>query len=92
MSNLTISVDDAVKREVDALYRSLGMNMSTAVNIFFRKSLQVGGIPFAVTAPSRGISVAAGSVYEPEVAASGAAVLPADWDDSEDDVYDALYP
>lgn len=91
MANLTLSVDDAVKRDVDALYRSLGMNMTTAVNIFFRKSLQVGGIPFAVTAPTRGVPVAPAAVLEPMTSTAGAAVLPADWDDAEDDVYDSLY-
>ena len=91
MANLTISVDDGVKRDVDALYRSLGMNMSTAVNVFFRKSLQVGGIPFAVTAPVRGVSVNPASVYVPKTSPDGAPILPADWDDAEDDVYDSLY-
>lgn len=91
MSNLTLTVDDKVKREADALYKSLGMSMSTAVNIFFRKSLQVGGIPFAVTASPRGVSIAPEAVYEPKVGPTGAAVLPADWDDAEDEVYDALY-
>lgn len=91
MSNLTLTVDDQVKREVDALYKSLGMNMSTAVNIFFRKSLQVGGIPFPVTAPQRGVVVKPDAVYEPKVGSTGAAMLPADWDDAEDEVYDDLY-
>jgi DNA-damage-inducible protein J len=91
MSNLTLTVDDQVKREVDALYKSLGMNMSTAVNIFFRKSLQVGGIPFPVTAPQRGVVVKSDAVYEPKIGSTGAAMLPADWDDAEDEVYDALY-
>lgn len=91
MSNLTLTIDDKVKCEADALYKSLGMSMSTAVNIFFRKSLQVGGIPFAVTAPPRGVSVVSEAVYEPKVGASGAAVLPAEWDDAEDGIYDDLY-
>lgn len=91
MANLTLSVDDEVLREAGALYRSLGMSMTTAVNIFFRESLQAGGIPFAVTALARGVPVAPAAMLEPRTSAAGAAVLPADWDDAEDDVYDSLY-
>lgn len=91
MATLTINVDDDVKRDAAALYESIGMNMTTAVNVFFRKSLQVGGIPFALTAPARGIRVNPAKVYVPKISETGAAILPADWDDPEDAIYDELY-
>ena len=91
MATLTINVDDAVKADADALYKSMGMNLTTAVNVFLRKSLQVGGMPFTPTAGARGVWVNPSSVIRPQRSASGAPVLPADWDDEEDGVYDDLY-
>ena len=91
MATLTINVDDDVKRDAAALYESIGMNMTTAVNVFFRKSLQVGGIPFALTAPARGVRVNPSKVYVPKRDENGVPMLPADWDDPEDPVYDDLY-
>ena len=49
-TNLNIRVDDAVKRDAEKLLSELGMNMSTAVNIFLRQMLRVRGIPFDITA------------------------------------------
>lgn len=91
MATLTINVDDGVKRDAAALYESMGLNMTTAVNAFFRKSLQVGGIPFALTATAHGIRVDPGRVYMPKRDENGVPMLPADWDDPEDAVYDELY-
>ena len=34
---------------IEALYRELGMNLTTAINVFLRQSLRVGGLPFDVT-------------------------------------------
>lgn len=41
--------------------------------------------------PACGVPVAPAAMLEPRTSAAGAAVLPADWDDAEDDVYDSLY-
>lgn len=91
MATLTVNVDDAVKADADALYKSMGMNLTTAVNVFLRKSLQVGGMPFTPTAGVRGVWVNPSSAIRPQRSASGAPLLPADWDDEEDSVYDDLY-
>ena len=36
------------KAQADALFSELGMNLSTAFNIFVRQSLREGGIPFEI--------------------------------------------
>jgi len=41
-------MDSDVKARADALFAELGMNLSTAFNIFVRQSLREGGIPFEV--------------------------------------------
>ena len=45
-TNLNIRVDEELKRTAEALYSELGLNMSTAINIFLRHSVRYGGIPF----------------------------------------------
>ncbi len=47
-TNLNIRTDAEVKAAADKLFASLGMNMSTAVNIFLRQAIRTGGLPFEV--------------------------------------------
>lgn len=44
--NLNIRVDEEVKRKAEAVFNELGLNMSTAMNIFLRQTIRYGGIPF----------------------------------------------
>ena len=48
-TNISIRMDSDLKAAAEALYEELGMNLSTAFNIFVRQSLRVGGIPFTIT-------------------------------------------
>jgi len=45
-TNLNIRVDDELKRQAETIFAELGLNMSTAINIFLRYSVRYGGIPF----------------------------------------------
>lgn len=47
-TNFTLRLDSDVKKECEAIFSALGMNLTTAINIFLRKSISVGGIPFNV--------------------------------------------
>lgn len=91
MATLTVEVDDDVKAEADRLYRSMGMDLTTAVNVFLRESIQAGGMPFAPTANVRGVRVSPTTVLYPARGESGIPILPADWDDEEDSIYDGSY-
>lgn len=51
---LTIRVDKELKESAEILFSQLGMNMSTALNIFLRKAVNEGAIPFAVSAKHSG--------------------------------------
>lgn len=48
MANINIRVDDEVKTQAQELFASLGLDMSTAMNIFLRQAIAFGGIPFMV--------------------------------------------
>lgn len=47
-TNLNIRTDAEVKAKAEVIFEQLGMNMSTAVNIFLRQAIIRGGIPFDV--------------------------------------------
>lgn len=47
---VTIRVDRALKDAADELFNHLGMNMSTALNVFLRKSVDEKCIPFSIGA------------------------------------------
>lgn len=47
-TNLSIRMDLDLKRDAEELFGNLGMNLTTAFNIFVRQSLQVQGLPFPV--------------------------------------------
>ena len=48
-TNISIRMDSDVKKQADALFEELGMNITTAFNIFIRQALRDGGIPFDIT-------------------------------------------
>lgn len=48
-TNISIRMDAQLKEQADELFAELGMNISTAFNIFVRQSLREGGIPFDVS-------------------------------------------
>jgi DNA-damage-inducible protein J len=47
-SNINMRVDSKIKEQAEALFSKLGLNMSTAINVFLRQAIQFGGIPFEV--------------------------------------------
>jgi len=49
MAQVNIRMDDKLKEQADKLFDELGLNMTTAFNIFVRQSVRQGGIPFEVT-------------------------------------------
>ena len=48
-TNISIRMDKDLKTAAEALFEELGMNLSTAFNIFVRQSLREGGIPFKIS-------------------------------------------
>lgn len=48
MAALNIRINDDLKKQASELFADLGMDMSTAINIFLRKAVQCDGIPFEI--------------------------------------------
>ncbi|HEX2946394.1 MAG TPA: type II toxin-antitoxin system RelB/DinJ family antitoxin [Clostridia bacterium] len=51
---ITIRVDKNLKESAENLFNRLGINMSTALNVFLRKAVTEDAIPFAVSARRSG--------------------------------------
>lgn len=47
-TNFSVRMDSNIKKQSEALYNELGINLTTAINVFLRQSLRVGGFPFDV--------------------------------------------
>ncbi|MDU2638961.1 MAG: type II toxin-antitoxin system RelB/DinJ family antitoxin [Finegoldia magna] len=44
--NLNIRTDKEIKEKAENIFQELGLNMTTAINIFLRTSIRENGIPF----------------------------------------------
>lgn len=47
-TNLNIRMDKDVKDQAEQIFSALGLNMTTAINIFLKTSIREKGIPFAL--------------------------------------------
>ena len=45
-TNLNIRIDKAIKDQAEEIFNELGLNMTTAVNMFLRTAIREHGIPF----------------------------------------------
>ena len=45
-TNLTVRIDEDIKREAEILFSRIGLNMSSAINVFFRQAIREQSIPF----------------------------------------------
>lgn len=55
-----VRIDENLKKQANELFSQLGMDMSSAMNIFLRQCVMRGGLPFSVEVPQ----------YKPEVLAA----------------------
>lgn len=49
MTTLSVRVDEDVKKQANELFADLGLDMSTAINMFLRQSIMRDGLPFDVS-------------------------------------------
>ena len=45
-TNLNIRTDKEIKEQAEQIFSDLGLNMTTAVNMFLRSTIRENGIPF----------------------------------------------
>lgn len=47
-TNFSVRMDSDIKKESEYVYGRLGINLTTAINVFLRQSIRAGGFPFDV--------------------------------------------
>lgn len=47
--NVTVRIDEELKKQADQLFDDLGMSLSTAFNIFLRQSVREQQMPFTIS-------------------------------------------
>lgn len=47
-TNFSVRMDRDIKKQCEELYGELGINLTTAINVFLRQSIRAGGFPFDV--------------------------------------------
>ena len=47
-TSMTIRMNKEIKQEAQEIFSALGMDMTTAINVFLRQVIRVGGFPFDV--------------------------------------------
>ena len=52
-TNFSVRMDSDIKKQCETLYGEVGMNLTTAINVFLRQSLRVGGSPLRLDWISR---------------------------------------
>ena len=45
-TNLTIRIDEDIKKDAENLFNRIGLNMSAAINVFFHQAIRAQAIPF----------------------------------------------
>ena len=56
MAQVSFRIDDTLKEEADVVFHDMGMNMSTAITIFFRQTINRQAIPFEVRSSRNALS------------------------------------
>ena len=46
--NMSIRMDKELKKQADAMFSDMGLNMTTAMNMFLRQVVRQGRIPFEI--------------------------------------------
>ena len=72
-----------IKADAAAVYARWGISLSDAINIFLAKSIEVGGLPFAMRPETPTFDGLERYAYRPSLDANGVARLPGDGDDGE---------
>ena len=52
-SLVQVRIDEDLKTQATAIYDKLGMDLSSAVRIFLKRSVMVNGVPFDMTLPKQ---------------------------------------
>lgn len=67
-ANISIRMDTELKAAAEELFADLGMNISTAFNIFVRQALREGRIPFMISRETPNVETMAALIEADKIA------------------------
>lgn len=56
-TSLNIRIDEDLKKKAEQLFAELGLNMSSAITVFLRSSVDYNGIPFEIRKTNNAVAV-----------------------------------
>ncbi|MBO4261290.1 MAG: type II toxin-antitoxin system RelB/DinJ family antitoxin [Clostridia bacterium] len=56
-TSLNIRIDEDLKKRAEQLFAELGLNMSSAITVFLRSSVDYNGIPFEIRKTNNAVAV-----------------------------------
>ena len=56
-TSLNIRIDEDLKKRAEQLFAELGLNMSSAITVFLRSSVDYNGIPFEIRKTNNAVTV-----------------------------------
>ena len=75
---------EEIKAQASKVYSRWGLSLSDAINVFLVKSIDVGGLPFSMTAPVPSFDAIMDHAYRAPLDDAGVPILPAEWDDDDE--------
>ena len=80
-SSYTYRIDPELRSQSEALFAELGMSLGTAINVFLKKAVRVGGFPFDVSLDTPAPETAE-AMLEAERIAKDTTIVPLNVDDA----------
>lgn len=68
ISNVNFRIDTGIKNQTDRLFAELGLNITTASNIFIRQTVREGSITFSVMVNTPNSETVAGMLEDEPIA------------------------
>ena len=97
-SVVNVRVDENTKREVEILFDKLGLNISTAVNMFFKQALIEEALPFQPRIMRKGRDYNPRYILEPDASKTpvlgrlnGLIEIPGDFDEPLEEMKEYMY-
>jgi len=91
-TSITLRTDSEFKEQCDALFSKFGISTIAAINMFLHQAVMEQAIPFKIEVKEDALSSIISKLPEagrinPK---TGLYVLPKEWDNPEDDIYERL--
>ena len=53
ITSLNLQMEDALVEEASAVYKALGLDLTSAIKMFLKRSILANGVPFHMTLPGK---------------------------------------